>query len=161
MEVSKKSWHMRVYLWWYSHKYSTDANYKTSTNLCPYMRVVLFWAPLRFIFWDWVKLLTYTDEKGGKLYLSLNMLTTPASIYIIPKLAGYVSYDLKVGLWIVYAAVALTSIAMLMVAIGIHVVGKWKNKPREVKPPSVFWSLIKARAQANHDRVCPEIQITD
>lgn len=42
--VSKKSWHGRLYLFWRRNASYKVENYKE--NLCHYVRVLLFWAPL-------------------------------------------------------------------------------------------------------------------
>jgi hypothetical protein len=96
--VRRKSWHARIYKWWYEHKYpnpigagKSSFDRKQRTNLCPYVRAVVFWAPLRFIFWDWVELLHW----GPRYVLTLNMLTIPTLLYSVPKIVGYWSYDMK------------------------------------------------------------------
>lgn len=49
--LSQNSWHMRRYLWWYQEKRHYWDTPK-SVNLCPYVRVVLFWYTLRQAFMD-------------------------------------------------------------------------------------------------------------
>lgn len=46
LKVDRNSWHARMYLW---HRRQKGQHFTNSVNLCPYMRTVLLWAPLRWL----------------------------------------------------------------------------------------------------------------
>lgn len=48
MTIKQTSAVDRVYKWWYMEKYRGFPS--KHVNLCPYLRAVLLWAPLRFLF---------------------------------------------------------------------------------------------------------------
>jgi hypothetical protein len=171
-KVNRNSLHARIYLWWYEHKYKD--NYakkdKPGTNLCPYMRAILFWAPFRFIFWNWVKVYEWSYD----MYISLNMLTIPFLMTFIPLLAGFGSYKLKKGLWIVdlvilgvAALIGVVCLLVLLIGIMIEEYKSWKSKQPEkpkkikVKTTSRFVKLLKDFGRSAHDGVCPEITFTN
>ena len=161
--VDRKSWHYRIYEWWYNHKYPGfyNCSRKTGTNLCPYVRAILFWAPFRFIFWNWAAVY----EWGYNKYISLNMLTIPFLLYTVPTLAGYESWKLKHALWKVEGVIALVLVAAAA-AIGLiyglsclvdWVEAKLALRPKKVKTPSRFAPLVRDYLRSAHDGICPEI----
>jgi len=168
-KVNRNSWHASIYLWWYGHKYKNNAARKTkpSTNLCPYMRAIMFWAPLRFIFWNWFKVYEWSYD----LYISLNMLTIPFLMVTLPILAGFGSYRVKHKLWIL-DLIILGSIALITVIAAAACLIEWaveeykENHPKapkkiKVKTTSKFTKLVKDFMQSAHDGVCPEITFTN
>jgi hypothetical protein len=171
-KVNRNSLHARIYLWWYEHKYKDNwaKKSKPGTNLCPYMRAILFWAPFRFIFWNWVKLYEYDYD----VYLSLNMLTIPFLMVTLPVLAGLGSYKLKHGLWItdlvilgLAAFVGIVCAIVFAIVAGINAYKEWKStqpeKPKKikVKTTSRFGKLLRDFGRSAHDGVCPEITFTN
>lgn len=151
--VDRESWHYRIYEWWYNHKYPGrySCSRKTSTNLCPYVRAILFWAPLRFIFWSWAKVYEWDylyNSEGGKpvydKYIPLNVLTIPFLLYTVPKLAGYASWKFKYALWQVEIALGIALTVIGVVAGLIYVI-------------TVFGPLVRDYLRAAHDGICYEI----
>lgn len=158
MKIDRTAWHTRIYLWWYGHKYSSyEAVDKKVSNLCPYMRVVMFWAPLRFVFSTWVELF---EIRG--VTVSLNFLTIPVLLWIAPILAGYANYNLKMCLWLMYLSLVciaaglafLFGIAYLFASDGKNLAGPLC---KAVKTSS-FVSLFQEYLRSAHDRVCPEVE---
>ena len=154
MIVSNQSWHVRVYHWWYENKYGGR---NVRSNLCPYMRAVMFWAPLRAIFSDWIELTRWK--------IPLNYITIPIIVISLPFLVGYLSYGGKVTIWIIYAV--LTGIAIVL-SLGFGIAWlfdedgmNWSehldNRVKGVKESS-FWQLLQEYLRSAHDRVCPEIE---
>lgn len=47
MKINKSSWHARIYRWWHWDKYDSGSE---GVNLCKYVRVVLLYGPLRWLF---------------------------------------------------------------------------------------------------------------
>lgn len=149
LNVSNDSWHMKVYRWWYYQAQETPFTGK-SINLCPYMRAVLLWTPLWCIFGDQFRIFGITT----------NWVTVPAFLFTIAKLAGYVSFDLKLIMSVFFSAVLVT-------AVLIFFIEQWKKVSRrnrifrcaEIKQPSPFVELTKAWFKSAHDNVCPIINI--
>jgi hypothetical protein len=184
IEVNRESWHAKVYLWWYYAKwpnkkrereYDLARGYgepKKSSNLCPYVRTVLFWAPCRWLFYQ---------GKIGRI--PVPYVFVPVILLSIPQPAGYLSYELKKILWamdIILFGVALLALLVWGVAIVVDLLDQklgWANKlasyklekrlrkeyepivpPLKKKTGPSFFSLIAQRISAAHDRICPEIE---
>jgi hypothetical protein len=177
MNINGNSWHCRVYKWWYYNKYGQqteaawDENYrltyvpvtKENSNLCPYMRAVLFWAPLRAIFFPWIKL-------GA---VPFNALTIPVILYAIPKLLGYLSYDVKYRIFRLYAVLAICLVVVALIFGLAWTAAKLFKTPVAKKieggliaridsalekiVDSDFWPLLKEFFRSAHDRICPEV----
>ena len=149
MKIDANSWHVKIYKWWYGHKYGICV--KRNSNLCPYMRAVMFWAPLRAIFWDWIKI--------GPV--PLNAITLPAFFVGLPFVLGYVSYPAKAIVFAVYivaagvvtALAAIFGLAYLFHSEGLDITRPIKNKIRK----SSFLDLIHEYLRSAHDRICPEV----
>lgn len=144
MKLKKNSWHSSVYLWWYNWAYPSDHPKVDlpSANLCPYVRAVLLWAPLAFLYtnayfeWGWIA-------------------PWLATLYGIPKLIGFVSYNAKT---VIFGAEGLLLVVALIIATieGISKIFKKKSWWKKIKRSEVI-QIAGAYARATHDRVCPEI----
>jgi hypothetical protein len=150
ISIDPQSWHCRVYLWWYQHKYKARPE-RSRSNLCPYMRVIMFWAPMRAVFGTWVKVWR----------VPMNAVTIPMIVYGVPKMAGYFSYGIKLGLWHLYAGTLLVIVLATVVVLAIYSLDKdgWDvTKPiRGAIKRSKFKELFVAYLRSAHDRMCPEI----
>lgn len=158
MQVNRNSWHCKVYRWWYFKKYGVP-KWNEASNLCPYMRAVMFWAPLRAIFTPAIKL--------GKMELPFNLVTIPSILLLFPLMLPHGA--MKV-FFVVYMCVTAVTLC-LAVLVGVVLLSQWidnKTNFREhvaTKSKAVvhrvtnhgFWSLLGAYIQSNHDRVCPEL----
>lgn len=160
MLVDREAWHCRVYRWWYRHKYARRGD-KTFSNLCPYMRAVMFWAPMRALFSNWITLFTVRGKK-----VPLCVVTWPIFLYATPKLLGYASWNVKMGIWTVY--IILSSMALLIaIGVGISYLFKpeglgWGAKVGDAAEPVLkrgasFHQLLSEFLRSAHDRVCPEV----
>src|SRR5258708_4377141 len=49
MQIDSRSWHAKVYQWWYKRNRGYKAE---TTNLCRYCRAVMFWSWLQPLFVD-------------------------------------------------------------------------------------------------------------
>lgn len=150
MRINSNSWHCRLYLWWYEKKYGYP-NEKGFSNLCPYMRAVMFWAPLRAIFDTWVKF--------GPI--PLNVFSIPALAYVLPTVLGYHSYVAKMVIWSIYI-LFLVAAVMLAALCGLtYLLSKGgKDVTRTLRKKisnSSFPRLVSEYFRSAHDRVCPEI----
>lgn len=175
-EINRLSWHAKVYLWWYYKKfpYKKDPLFykeKQSSNLCPYVRVVLLWAPLRWFFFD-----GRIKKRAPPVFI-----LGPPLLFGVAKAIGYINYELKSCLiivslltfiWvIVYGAVTLLVEAHRRYRLENYddlvernrqkeverLLKELKKKKKKKKEGPTFWELLKERALATHDRLCPEI----
>jgi len=152
-KVSYHSWHSELYHWWYEKKYGHPKAQPVS-NLCPYMRVVLFWAPLRILFWDWVEVF------GIPTYL-ISFPTILAAIPIIGYLRGHHKFAAR--MWEIYGLSIAIILAFILLIYIIASIERWakRRKANRVekppKPPGVFWPMVGAYMKSGHDRICPEI----
>lgn len=151
MHIDDSSWHCQVYRWWYRHKYGGDPAYPHS-NLCPYMRAVIFWAPSRILLGTWVKV-------GS---VPLNAVTIPALLLAIPVIVGRFSYGAKIRIWIIYivSAGVFSFSTMILYIVSLLTENTFiETKKNEIKSWS-FWKLLHAYLRSAHDRVCPEVDWT-
>lgn len=173
MKIDGNSWHCKVYQWWYQHKYEKKeweykwdgvdfvkhykTPVKTNSNLCPYMRAVLIWAPMRALLWDWV-------EIGG---IPLNAIAILVAFFMLPFLFRRAAHVL----WMAYAValIGFTVGSGCVWGVGLVVkYAKWGWVKRllnpvadqvvKVGPPvASFGKLVKEYLRSAHDRVCPEV----
>lgn len=175
MVTSKNSWHCRVYKWWYANKYDEYvADRKEQSNLCPYMRAVLFWAPFRAIFCNWIVL----GEING-FPVPLNMVLLPLIFIPLPWELGYVSFAWKHVLKVVYLTLLLVALTIVLVGCTMFAfsgeedgglgwggifckkLGVIARKPTTVvvkEKLSGFFELVGEWLRSAHDGICPEIR---
>lgn len=154
MIVDRNSWHAKVYRWWYSKKYDFPFE-KTRSNLCPYMRAVMFWAPLRALFLNSIKLFTVCGQ-----YVYLNWFTTPTLLIPLPFLLGYVSYKMKLIIFLIYGVMAFLStfVGAAVAADRFSESGKAQVMIATITKVG-FIQLLGEYLRSAHDRVCPEVDI--
>ena len=146
MNVNRRSWHARVYLWWHAHKYHSAEHPPTHSNLCPYVRVVLIWAPLRFLFTNW-----------ATKWVPICVISI--LLYGVPKLLGYLSYEAKIVFWFAEEMVA----SVLLGALILTGITEYGTNP--FRKFGDWWehseakAMLAAYARAGHDRFCPEITL--
>lgn len=157
MIVDRCSWHARVYQWWYKKKYQ-EIRRHNQTNLCPYVRAVFLWSWLRALYLNGIKL-----GQVRRLSIYFSYLMWPATLYGVPKLVGYVSYEAKTMLWGIYlilAAIALVVSFMLGCIYLFDSDGYGLGKKISAKfSGDSTMQLLSEYARSAHDRVCPEIEI--
>lgn len=173
MQISKNSWHYRVYSWF------TDLQ-PESVNLCPYVRTVFLWAPARFLF---------GDGKIGRLYVAAVVWPIVAAV---PPLALWLSGHHRISLEIlyVYGIVAISIGFAFICATGIPYLLRRSKKRREAYLLSQMtaserldfkyyglipdhlqskrftaikqgWHLLCEYASAAHDKVCPLLKVEE
>lgn len=200
MQVERNDWHARVYMWWYLNKYYSSSGrwrrcrespaQKKVSNLCPYMRVVMFWAPLRALFWNWLVLFRIKNFE-----VTLNMLIIPFLMFSLPPLAGYVSYILKLILW-AFTIVTWAGGALALIAIGGYLLmdrhflpylvrkfpptgesdeevlarhrresekerKKYEKRKKRQESTERFFDMLFEFFRSAHDRVCPEVEFVE
>lgn len=142
MKINGESLHCRIYRSWYRDKYRDEP---LRSNLCPYMRAVMFWAPLRAIFGGWIKIWR----------IPLGAITIPALLLSVPFLVGNFSYNGKMGLWFAYAMA--TAIVSITIGIGTLIEKGHAGRAGAAVARWSFWRLLGAYFRSAHDRVCPEV----
>lgn len=183
IKVSRESWHTRIYLWWYWQKYHLHK--QGSTNLCPYMRTIIFWAPIRAIFWDWIKAFSIPLWDGDKLQISLNALTIPSLLFTFAKLIGYHAFVPKL-VFLIFTMAVIFSFAIFGLLEVVHSFSQYKRRIGRSKRPNYpsfyptpvspklpgrlersfkavygwgFWALLREYLKSAHDNVCPPVEI--
>lgn len=160
--ASTNSWHRKVYTWWYVQRWGVSPS--NSTNLCPYMRTILIYAPLRFLFSNW----TQIGFLG--IWVHLNRITIPACLIATPFLIGYVSYSLKqmafgMDAILLFGLIIYTlgyMVKMFFDAVNPHnrnverlgsAIGDTLERLKVIE----FFKLIGSWIKAGHDGICPPI----
>lgn len=163
MIINKDSWHARVYRWWYQSKYGKKTydwfsdkwtpNEPERSNLCPYMRAVMFWSWMRWLF------------IGGKIKkFPVPVLSWLFLLIEVPRWLGIISYTMKLTILMFYVAFVGAAAVVFLASV---VVWLWKDTDkldwlRKVcRGVSEFGSLVGQYTQAKHDRICPEITFAE
>lgn len=143
--AGRSSWHAGVYRWWYAQKYNLKFTNDT-TNLCPYVRAILIWAPLRFLF-----------NPRYKLFgIKVNFVTTPLAYFAIAKYLGYLTYT---GKFIMFglAIIGVCVSALVLIICWIEN-SKFPEKVGDKIGESKFTQLVSAYSRSIHDGICPPIE---
>lgn len=154
MIISRDTWHFKIFAWWFKQShygqsfdwYYDSRNNVPSYNLCPYVRAILFWAPLRFLFS--VPRIWFTF---GAIYL--------IALETLHHFKGW--EGMKVLLFITF--MAAVSIATISVICFIVEFIKRKMEENDLKAPesiTSFLDVLHERAKAAHDGICPTITFT-
>ncbi len=102
MIINKSKWHYKVYKWF-------KGKSPTTSNLCPYFRTVMLYAPLKYLFY-----------KGKIKKVPVPTIVVPPILFEIPRLLGIVSYEAKMCLYVLYvieAAVATVVASVILIDI--------------------------------------------
>ena len=151
ISVSRNSWHTRVYRWWYAKKYGSEHCYGT-TNLCPYMRAVLFWSWMRFLF------------IGGKIgRVRIPAVLWPSVLATLPLLIGCAVGAQFWSIVHAYGAIVFVSgftagtvgLLWFLEKRGFPAIGK----AARAATATSFVHLTTEYLRSAHDRVCPEVEI--
>jgi hypothetical protein len=143
--VNRQSWHAQVYRWWYKAKYESEYLGST-TNLCPYIRAVLLWAPFRFLFGP--------QWKIGKFHVSF--ATVPVAYFGLAMAAGYLNYELKVIMIGIEFGLVITGAGLfgLTWLENHNIIEKAADKFHETS----FANLLTEYARSAHDQICPPVE---
>lgn len=155
MNISSNTWHYRVFEWALKEKYGyvpyqiEEGGY----NLCPYVRKVLIWAPLRFLF-------ATSYERLVASVLGLVLAITG----LVYKLAGMKGLRVEAGIFfLIFGVIAI--VAALFGAIWSFAKLKEYLRKRQIKVgvpevvvsfSEILWNYIKSA----HEGVCPKITFT-
>jgi hypothetical protein len=153
MTISNDCWHFRLYLWWYREKNGIDflrysMGFTPKVNLCPYVRAVLFWSWLRWLFLarHWRSALSWPVAiLGAPFAVKLVFPECPALLWDVVMLA--VVAALAGGLGVVLGVVKLSKLCNRHEKLG--------HMERLIP----FRGLLAAYWRAVHDRICPFIEV--
>ena len=152
MKVKQSSVVDRVYKWWYMEKYNEFPS--KHVNLCPYLRAVLVWAPLRFLFlskFPWLRVPMFGATLGA-----IESVGWATSIYVIsvetsPSILGFLCL-----LW--FLAHLVLVIAFVMVAQEKFELIDRVSKSAPVEFLGNIIELTSEKAHAAHESICPMIE---
>lgn len=141
MIINTNSWHFRWYAYWLGTGRGVQPGYRE--NLCHYVRVLLFWAPM-----TWLD--QHTSWNWGKL---AERITLGGLVLTILALIGY---------GVVTAAItqptkslmAIGSLGGLLVVTGLVVLGVKTRRGKPLEVPGTL-KLVGGYVVAKKRRVCP------
>ena len=161
MTIKTTAWHYRVYQYWARFSPTYGKGYRE--NLCHYVRVLLFWAPM---LWTW-RLLSRAErlwkKLGAVLRYSLAVLFILTAAATLVALLGMLAYQIwidplafivAIGIIVgVVAGLALMAVAAL--GLGLLIANMLSDR----KPPEIPGTvkLAAAYVMARKRRVCPFI----
>lgn len=152
MKIKSGTWHARVYQWWLRHGRGNEPGYRE--NLCHYVRVLLFWAPM-----TWIDRLTDVGTWGPRtvavLYLSMIALMAIGVLIVVPAITQTTRFLMAMG-----------SLAGLITTLGIlYGIGKFAMTHRLPRIPTLgiptTSRLIYEYGKAKKHRICPFIEFEE
>ena len=169
MKISKKSPIDRIFVWWYRAKHG-NTPFGLYTNLCPYVRAVLFWALPRWVWLSgpervrvasWTTTICIAEIIGWAPFIIWwdGGEPTPWTWWFVLGIIG--------ALWLIahIAVVGIGTVALIMLVIEILRV---RLKLKKSKPVTALGrlagdisNLTVGTYTAIHDKVCPTIERTD
>ena len=158
MWIDRNSWHWRLYLWWYNRKfplrsYKNSPWFKplTSVNICPYVRTILFWAPIRWLtMWGPRKVNVAAETMGwiGAYYL--------LTLIPVKNESDFISLIVITVIW-----------AFLLLVRGVFFLDKYIELPMpplpdlEVERGASLVMLLGKYISKAHTQLCPQIELRD
>lgn len=169
MKISKKSPIDRIFSWWHLAKYGySPGNY---TNLCPYVRAVLFWALPR---WVWlsgperVRVASWTTTICIAELIGWAPMIVWWNIGEIPAhWTWQYAFAVFTAIWILAHFVAGFVVGGGLILCGISELVRYFNI-KDSRPVNILGNLgddisnlTIGTYTAIHDKVCPPIKRTD
>lgn len=166
MTIRKNSWHYKVYCWF------TDSETE-SVNLCPYVRTVFIWSPLRFFF---------GDGKIRRVYVAA--VTWPLLFSAAPIIVWH--FQRKAAIAILWAYLVCAAVISLTTGIPVllqraqqrrktYLLSQMNREERSdykyygrlperlqrkrFKGIREAWDLVCEYASAAHNKVCPILEV--
>src|SRR5271156_4771340 len=146
MQISKNTWHYKVYDWHFQKTCGrTLEDYQRSwghtVSLCPYVRTILLWAPLRWIF---------TPPRLWYLLsgASLAMVWDDYRVHGVPGM---------VALGVALFALAIVVGTLWLVVTLSGKLGTFLRKRSKTTVTVNFSTVLHERLKAAHEGICPFI----
>jgi hypothetical protein len=155
MNIDLRSWHGRLYQFWYGMKHQEDIardwlpKAPATTDLCRYMRVVLFHWWLRYLFLS-------GRIPGLKRQVPLAVVIVPFLMIELPRWAGIFSFGLKQFLLTVDIGL-LCLVLLVGIIVGIELLDARQEKKSKAQSSS-FVTVTMAWIKAKKQRICPIIR---
>lgn len=138
MKLKKDSWHYKVYSWFKGYE-------PLNGNLCPYIRTVFIWAPLKWLL---------GTGRIGKIPTAA--ITLPSMITSVPVLA-YI-YHGPVRQILIFYGTVIGFLALISILVFIIVWLEENGNDMAGNVSSLIkGSLVGKYIQAKHDKICPTI----
>lgn len=151
MKISRNTWHFKVFEFWFKHAHDgydldhyTQSYYKETFSLCPYVRAILFWAPLCWLLTRprvWYTLGTIALSLLGALYHHTGI------------------HGLEILGIILLAAAFVIGVVIGACVLTDKLARKWREHPQPVI--KAFTTVLSERAKAAHEGVCPLIEFVE
>ncbi len=158
MWIDNNSWHARVYLWWYDRKFCLWEKQRLgvvtvmlpSVNLCPYVRTVLFWAPIRWLtMWGPRKVGVAIETVGWMGLFWLCTIIPVKSEEDFGALAAFLIF------WLLLLGIRGG------VFLGTHNVTFPSPPDIVVEKGASFFILLGGYISKAHTQICPQIELRD
>jgi cytochrome b subunit of formate dehydrogenase len=143
--ISRKSWHFRLYRFYLWLKEAMSDGYYPEPEqicLCPYVRALLIWLPLR---------------------LAVSLAITGLVLFLIVGCVCMAFISMREFGWVkclIIAGKAVAALAALAGAIWVVVQIAMKARATQrinYEPKTIAGQWVKA----NHEKICPCFQVTD
>lgn len=142
MTIKTDSWHYRWYLYWLDHGRGNKPGYKE--NLCHYMRVLVFWAPLTWLFGN-AGLRTI-----GKWLLNIYLV-----VWLAGMAAGLVYLAIYAPMTLFWVGVGMGSVVLAAILIGaVWVFLEDRFAGKRIEVPGTL-KLAAGYVMAKKRRICP------
>lgn len=155
LTISGKSWHGRIYKYWYKHPESKSWRWDTDDyvaskreNLCHFLRVLFVWAPLLF--------LGYARPKKHLTWMRPWMPLVAGAIIASLTLGFMYALNGTIQVLLTIGGIFLFCCALVGAA---YAKDEWWEK-REKKGDG-FATVIKETVKAKKARICPFIERVD
>ena len=158
MKIKQASYVDKIYKWWYMEKYSEYP--PKYVNLCPYLRAILFWAPLRFLFlckFAWVRVPLLGVVLGA---IESVALATSIYVYSLPSPEMFTGSLFLLQLFVL---IWFTGHMFLFIAFFVWLTNEHNLERRflESAPAKLvdeIVALVEEKAKAAHENICPTIE---
>ena len=154
MWIDRNSWHWRLYQWWYERKFSrydrAERGPLTLVNICPYVRTILFWAPIRWLTaWGPRKVNVAAETVG---WMGAYWLLTIIPVETVKDFDALIVFT---GLWLIGLVIRL------FVFLGTHDVGLNLPSPPDfvIEKGASFFNLLGGYISKAHTQICPQIEL--
>jgi len=152
MWIDKNSWHWRLYLWWYNRKFTPwERDYIAySVNICPYVRTILFWAPIRWLTVWGPRKLTVAVETVG--WMGTYWLLTIIPVKTVEDFNALIVFMIS---WLTVLVIRG------FVFLGTHDVSIPSPPDIVVEKGASFFKLLGSYISKAHTQVCPQVELRD
>ena len=151
MKISRNTWHYKAFNFWFKQKWgrSTEEyeelyDHPPQLNLCSYVRIVLFWSPLRFVF----------SRPRIWFLLSGVGLAILCDVYKHKGLHGLFV------IWVLAIYFCVAMAAFLGIVFGIAEIHERLRK-HPIATITSFTEVLSERVKAAHEGICPLITLVD